>query len=33
MEPVTDLPRQDPAVVSAFAEIWGTQELLASYGE
>ena len=23
--------RQDPAVVSAFAQIWGTQELLASY--
>lgn len=29
----SDSTRQDPAVVSAFAEIWGTQELLASYGE
>ena len=33
MKPVTDLSRQDPAVVSAFAEIWGTEKLLASYGE
>jgi hypothetical protein len=27
------MSRQDPAVVAAFAQIWGTQELLASYGE
>lgn len=24
--------RQDPAVVNAFAEIWGTNELVVSYG-
>lgn len=29
---VADPLRQDPAVVSAFADIWGTQELIASYG-
>lgn len=28
-----DSPRQDPGVVAKFAEIWGTEELLASYGE
>ena len=31
--PVLIPARQDPAVVDAFAEIWGTKELVVSYGE
>lgn len=32
LDSVDSHPRQEPAVVAAFAEIWGTEELLVSYG-